>query len=349
MTLSLTTGHLLLSLTMFLIVNWVGRHSISLGYIQLSPLLKADEAPALNFLFRTVAPVAYLITVAAGLYAAGAEWLIQDLWLVTVYYFVIRWLFNFATSRATLINWWRQALISVCAVALSFTAYDSIIRHRDHLIPNWSTVSNELWVIILLFLYSTANHITLSSAGTVRRTNQYVSRQYNLLHTRFDHIVRRIAPDGDLAALIYAVMIYESFNRPPLYRALERHVLFRLGMSRSFGVMQVQADFPLSDEESVELGADRLLTEFRRIARKLELHGHRIFPNGSPWEIGSSMRALAEQKALERYNIRSDYAQEVLQLKDLLVKKYYPDLAPKDLFAFLDEEEAGDLAAGAVG
>jgi hypothetical protein len=337
---------------MFLIVNWVGRLSLSIGYAQLSPMLKADEAPALNFLFRTMAPVAYLIVVAAGLYAVGAERLVKDLWLVTVYYFGIRWLFNIAAGRAGLISWSSQALTSASAIAISFAAYDVIIQHRKNLVPNWGTVSNELWVIVLLFLYSATNRITVSSAGAARRTNKYVTRQYSMLHRRFDHIVRKIAPDDDFAALIYAVMIYESFNRPVLYRALERYMLFPFGLSRSFGVMQVQAAAPLSDEESVQLGATQLFTNYEKIAQKLERHAEDIFLDGDPWKIGTNAREFAEQKALERYNIRSDYASEVMSLKDLVISLYYPALLPRDPYAFLDEEEEGeedDLVAGTGG
>lgn len=54
----------------------------------------------------------------------------------------------------------------------------------------------------------------------------------------------------------YAVLIYETFNRPGMARAIE-HALFPWH-SRTIGPMQVHTGTRLSDEQSVRLGIKKL-------------------------------------------------------------------------------------------
>ncbi len=53
-------AHVLLAALLFMIVNWIGRHSIASGYHQLTLFAKVDEAPAFNFVFRVLAPTVFL-------------------------------------------------------------------------------------------------------------------------------------------------------------------------------------------------------------------------------------------------------------------------------------------------
>ena len=64
----ITTAHILLAALLFLLVNWIGKHSIAAGYTQLSLFAKADEAPAFNVVFRALAPTVFLILSASLLY-----------------------------------------------------------------------------------------------------------------------------------------------------------------------------------------------------------------------------------------------------------------------------------------
>lgn len=55
-------------------------------------------------------------------------------------------------------------------------------------------------------------------------------------------------------------MIYEDFNRPHIARILERLVFAKSKKKHSFGIMQVQSDMPLTDEESIVRGTS-IITE----------------------------------------------------------------------------------------
>ncbi len=42
-----------LGIVLFFLINWIGKHSYSIGYMQISIFVKTEEAPALNFLIRS--------------------------------------------------------------------------------------------------------------------------------------------------------------------------------------------------------------------------------------------------------------------------------------------------------
>ena len=62
-----------LGIGLFFLINWIGKHSYSIGYIEISMFVKTEEAPALNFLIRVLTPVVYIIIVSTILYYFGLD------------------------------------------------------------------------------------------------------------------------------------------------------------------------------------------------------------------------------------------------------------------------------------
>ena len=57
--------HIALSVLLFFIVNWLGARSSVLGYMQMSIGMKEDTSPMFNYLFKVLAPVVYIVLIAA--------------------------------------------------------------------------------------------------------------------------------------------------------------------------------------------------------------------------------------------------------------------------------------------
>ncbi len=49
----IATIHFALAVLLFFIINWIGAHSISVGYMQMDIVIKEESAPAFNFLFQS--------------------------------------------------------------------------------------------------------------------------------------------------------------------------------------------------------------------------------------------------------------------------------------------------------
>src|SRR5688500_18998938 len=152
MGLELHIVHLLHALLLFFAVNWLGQHAISAGYLQLSLFARADEAPAFNIVFRVLTPLVFLVLLAAFWHTVGVPEFVRGIWLVAVYYVVVRWTFNIVVGRASLLNWPAQIAIATAIVVAALVLDTTVLQVRRNILPDPSTLANELWVVVLLFL-----------------------------------------------------------------------------------------------------------------------------------------------------------------------------------------------------
>jgi len=343
--------HFLLAVLLFFVVNWIGGHAISAGYHQLTIFGQIDEAPAFNTLFRLLAPTVFLLITAAGWYALGLDVFVRDYWRISLYYVGFRWFFNVVLGRFTLMNWKRQLLLGFLTIGVSYVVYEKLIQYRTNLLPDPQNLANEVWLIVLLFLYHTWNRIERSSiqAGSEARRRKYIQQKFNRIRLRLGKVVQENTDLRLVEALSFAVMVYEQFNRPPVYQWMERHVLFPLGRSRTIGPMQVRVEEVLKDEDSVAVGVRKLQRDYEQAvetaystSRIRNATSDAAAPaiDAQPATVLSVEerlkalpyypRVLLRRDALQRYNIRSDYPSEVDSVFSVIADKYYPDLLEHD-------------------
>lgn len=280
--------------------------------MQISIFVRSETAPAFNFLFRVLSPVVYLIIISAVLYKLDLDFLVSNIFLVTIYYIGFRLLFNIMTSRARLLNWRRQLIHAVSMSIISWLAYDSIIRNKRNILPDLSTISNELWIIILLFLFQVLNNLTFSSDDTERRKENYLRARYGKFQKKYGELIKGIIKNRRLEALAFAIMIYEDFNRPKAARLVE-NLKFRITKQpMTLGVMQVRSSEMIDDSESVKRGAEKLVNDLREI-----FEGKEIDPADEyrDWSILS--------KLIERFNGGKSYNSEVSDLFWIVWNKLY--------------------------
>lgn len=134
-----------------------------------------------------------------------------------------------------------------------------------------------------------------------RSTSEMVETQQHRVGEELRGYARRRAHRAGLDPdLVEAVILVESLQRPRWFRHLERlkGIIIRPG---SYGIMQVQADRPLSDRQSIDLA----LHEFRDVFQTAE--------DGAitAWERISSVR-------LSRYNSSPDFVELVREFYDYL-------------------------------
>jgi hypothetical protein len=306
--------HILLGVFLFFIINWIGAHSYSIGYMQISIFVKVEEAPALNFLIRVLTPIVYLIIVSAVLYYIGADRFVHNVFLVNIYYLAFRLLFNIATERGLLLNWYRQALYWFAIITLSYFLYDRIIKVKTNILPDFTTIANELWIIILVFLFQLTNTIRLSQTGTIKRKDNYLRMRYNYFKTQYGKIIKENTQNEILEAISYAILIYEDFNRPRIARSIE-NIKFKLtNKPHTLGVMQVHSTKIISDKQSVDLGTKKIHSTFQRIYEERKLKPTEFY---GEWQVYNEIIA--------DYNGGSSYLSEVSDLTRIILEKFYKE------------------------
>ena len=93
---------LFLGILLFFLINWVGKHSFSVGYVEITLFTNNEEAPAFNFLIRVLSPLIYILITAALLYAVNLDEYVNNFYLVNIYYIVFRLVFNLINSSCGL-------------------------------------------------------------------------------------------------------------------------------------------------------------------------------------------------------------------------------------------------------
>lgn len=302
---------ILLGIGLFFLINWIGKHSYSIGYIEISIFVKTEEAPALNFLIRVLTPIVYIIIVSTTLYYFKLDKFVWNIYLVNVYYILFRLLFNLITNRGLLLNWYRQILYWIAIVIISFFTYEKLIKVKANILPDFTTVSNELWTIILIFIFHLANNLRFSNESTQRRKDNYLKSRYNYFKRYYGQLISDLTQNEILESIVYAVIIYEDFNRPKIARHIE-NLKFRLTKkSHTLGVMQVKSEKLISDFESVKLGTEKIVSAYKKYLEN---------PTDSEY-----FDWYAKNFIINDYNVGTSYNGEVNELADIIKKTFYKD------------------------
>jgi hypothetical protein len=232
--------------------------------MEISIFVKTEEAPALNFLIRVLTPIVYIIIVSTSLYYFGLDKFVWNIYLVNIYYIIFRLIFNLATNRGLLLNWYRQFLYWTAIVVISYFTYEKLIKVKANILPDFTTVANELWIIILIFIFQVANNLRFSQEATQKRKDKYLKSRYHYFKRFYGQLIKDLTNNEILESIVYAIIIYEDFNRPKIARQVE-NLKFKLTKKpHTLGVMQVRSDKLISDLESVKIGTEKIVNAYKK-------------------------------------------------------------------------------------
>lgn len=201
--------HIILSIALFFLVNWLGSRASAMGYMQISLEIQEDTAPAFNYLFKVLAPVVYIVLLALLFQAIKLPEFCKKLYLVVVYYWMFRLIAVAFLGHLRLQNWGVQVMYWVSSIGLAVWV-NSIIDELDSILPSPQSLIEELWLLIILFIYSIINKLDLSRAATLRRKENYIDQKYHEFHMRFGEQVESKFKGDFLRALTFSIMITKT-------------------------------------------------------------------------------------------------------------------------------------------
>ena len=265
--------------------------------------IQDDTAPLFNYFFKVLAPVVFIVLVAAVFQYIGLKTFIKNLYWIVIHYWVFRFLYIAVRGQVRLLNWPLQIFYWISSIALSLWVY-SIIDRIGSILPNPADLIEELWILIIIFLYSIFNKLQYSRKGVERRIKRYTKSKCLEFKSKYGKIVDDVLSLDHFKALVYAIMIYEDFNRPKFARFVERTLFFKSKMPHTYGVMQVMSHTPLSDEESVIQGIAKIKSLANaEIDSKEDVDA--VYARGLVYDIA------------EKYNPGDrDYCNQVMQVYD---------------------------------
>ncbi len=304
--------HILLAILLFFVVNWLGAHSSPMGYMQLSLGMQDDTSPAFNYLFKVLAPVVFVVLIAALFQLLDLQELNKNIFLIVVFYWIFRLLYVIIRGHGSLLDWKVQLFYWISSIGLAIWSY-TLIDRLDTILPSPQSLIEQLWLLIILFIYSIINKLEISRGATEKRKASYIDRQYKNLSSRFGEQVNSYLKKDFLRALTFSIMVYENYNRSSLIRHLERILFKRSKRKHTYGVMQVMSDYVLSDEESVELGMRKIRDDCRIQFNKQK-------------ELSVTDYWLVYTVSQEYNGGDVHYSSEVWDVYSYLKEKYYPNI-----------------------
>lgn len=297
------------AIVLFLVVNWIGSKSISVGYVQLSTSISEESAPAFNFLFKVISPAVFLVIYAIICQSLKGNCLISRCYFIVIFYWLFRALFVIVTEKGRLLNWMTFCLYATCSIGISLYIY-SIISEVDSVLPDPKDLLNQLWLLIIVFIYDVINKLQIGRSNTIQRKERYISLQYERLQKKYYGIVHEKCNNEFMEAVIFAIMIYENFNRPKIVRMTENISFCLTRKAHTLGIMQIKTDKYINDIESIELAIKYVFDSIRDISTD------GFYLEDKPYCM---VEAIAE-----RYNKYSpNYKDEVGDIFELLRKNYF--------------------------
>ena len=248
----------------FFVTNWLGGQTpVDRGYATLSLIAEDDTMPAFNFLFKTLTPlVQYVLLIALFQLCEPLSMLLANCYMIIVYYWLYRAGYYILRGASYLVNWvefFLYVIVSVGAALWIYVFVDSL----GSILPSKATLRDQMWILIVIFIYQVLNRQQFNRTGTEERKKRYALRKYHAFTKKYSEIVDANSEYVVDADLLYAIMIVENYNRPPLVRFVE-NLKFRITHKRmSLGIMQVQTDKIMDDKESIKQAAE-IIAKHRR-------------------------------------------------------------------------------------
>lgn len=274
-----------LAIMLFYITNWLGKHSYSLGYNSIDFIVDREDAAAFNFSLRVLTPTIFIILLSAIFYHFKLDFLTLNIYFVVLYSVGLRIAINLFMGRLHILDWKLQIFYAVTICVVAYAAYINLILPKKPLIPDFNTISNELWILIGLFVYNVVNKIELSEEKKRKKISHYIVIKYKELNSLYEYTIDnfwRIVlqniyqnsgfkhEETDLLKnsvelfkfITYAIIIFEDFNRPKNARRIENLIARHSSKTKTLGIMQVQSKQLITDIESIHLGMDKIAQSF---------------------------------------------------------------------------------------
>ena len=255
--------HLFSAIAFFIVVNQLGKQSIKFGYFYLSFDSEYDDrSPFFNILFKSFTPVLLTYILAYIFSYSDVDYLNKNIYMVVVYYFVFRFIFIVLIGRMRLTNWYKLIVITLLSLAMTFIVYTQLIVNATYLLPTRQEIATAMWLGIIAFIYKILNEAPFLRENNSPKIQTYLKKNYFYFKYKYGYIIDIEVENEIESSLVYAVLIYENFNRGKLFRTLERLFFFTKRI-KTTGIMQVQSNDYLSNAESIKLGTQKLLIKYR--------------------------------------------------------------------------------------
>lgn len=293
-------------------IAWVGGHLNTAGgilnwkYAKFTFSSEKNESMTTNILTNIFIPNVVMVFVYAGTVYLKWHDVQPKIWIFVVFYYVYRMLLICVfLRRKELYNFKYEILVAISGFILAFLLSTQFLNKAKTIFISADELREELWFAIIIVIYGFVKSILDDKVKqddilTSKNIEKYIIDKFNKFYARYSKCIRKEKNNSNVIILLFAIMIYEDYNRGPEKRFVE-NIKVRLGFKTSVGIMQVKSAKRLSNTESVEK-AYRMISDFVQELDYEQLQDNFV------WNIAM------------KYNPDEKYADSVAYIYNVLVK-----------------------------
>lgn len=226
-------------------------------------LMNLKEIKNLNRIDNIIIPNIYLILV-SSLLPKLKNYVI----LILFFYLTIDFIFVFLiTKRGLFKNLKVYYQDRILVLILGLLSYQFFLLKVTYAFVDMDVFKNFIWVLILLYGYQKLNvkSIKLDSLEEQMQEDdfqEFVVVLYAKLKNKYGYLIKS---DSKIEEMLYSFMIYETYLKS------NHFVLFLkkkyINKEHSYGIMQVESNEKINDEESIVLMKEKLELKLSKLKR----------------------------------------------------------------------------------
>lgn len=220
-----------------------------------------------NILMNILIPNIVLIFLSMFCYhvkelAFGRKFLIV---YVVTYYIYRAFLICILLNRRELYNVRYELFNAVLGIGAACFLIKYFLCEPEKVFIPASELVSEFWLVVIAVVYKFMT-VFLDKVYTQKkvvnesRLDKYISNRFNYFYKKYKDIIQITENDNRIWILLFSIMIFENYNRGRFKRKLER-IKVRSGRHTTVGIMQVESDADLTDEESINRAYFKLKDE----------------------------------------------------------------------------------------
>lgn len=151
---------------------------------------------------------------------------------------------------------------------LSFLLTEILLTKIDTILPTVEEMKLGIWFFIIIFLYKVLNGKISFQLETKEEVNfkmkeESIIVRYAKFKNKYFSFIN--SKDKNWNLLVYAMMIYEDRNRSKFLRNLDKIYYRFTGKLMKMGIMQVETNKEITDEESIKM----VLKELSKVQKEI--------------------------------------------------------------------------------
>lgn len=283
---------------------------ISIQYSSFEFASTEDKPNGLNVLIKILVPVIYIIIISGILYEIQQDWLVKNIYLVTIFYYILKWInIVFILRRKDLHDWKSDILFSSIGILISIAIYYTFIIKTKQIFVSIEEIRDGVWVSIIIFIFvviknNIYNNMKTNYKEQEVRKYKYIKNKYLYFKDKYGDIIK--TKNKELSNITYSILLYENYNRPFIYRMTEYIKLIFTGRA-TLGIMQVSSRTMISSRTSVKRGYKIIKNNYYNLQRKYK-------KENLPLDIDFIINVI------NKYNNGRKYADEIVYIMTIIEK-----------------------------